>query len=117
MQNGKSAGAAARPMLFQPHTIRGLTLKNRTVLAPMIHYRAREGLCGPFHTVHLGKFALGGFGLVFTEATAVEPRGMITDSDLCIFNEAQASTTVTDDKIRIAVFIAPTGTFSRPCGQ
>lgn len=86
----KDNGQAARPLLFQPHTIRGLTLKNRTVVAPMVHYRAREGVCGAFHTAHLGRYALGGFGLVFTEATAVEPRGIITELDLAIFNEAQA---------------------------
>ena len=85
-----AAGKAARPLLFQPLTIRGVTLKNRTVLAPMVHYRSREGMCGPFHTVHLGKFALGGFGVVMTEAAAVEARGKITDMDLCIYNEAQA---------------------------
>lgn len=78
------------PMLFSPLTIRGLTLPNRTVLAPMVHYRAIDGICGTFHTVHLGKYLLGGFGLVFTEAAAVEKRGMITDMDLAIFNEAQA---------------------------
>lgn len=81
---------AARPLLFQPLTIRGVTLKNRCVLAPMVHYRAREGVCGAFHTVHLGKFALGGFGVVMTEAAAIERRGMVSDMDLGIFNETQA---------------------------
>ncbi|MEZ5851521.1 MAG: NADH:flavin oxidoreductase/NADH oxidase [Hyphomicrobiaceae bacterium] len=80
----------AKPLLFQPHTIRGVTLPNRTVLAPMVHYRAIEGVCGTFHTVHLGKYVLGGFGLVFTEATAIEKRGMVSDMDLGIFNETQA---------------------------
>ncbi len=86
----KDNGQPARPMLFQPHTVRGLTLKNRLVVAPMVHYRAREGVCGAFHTAHLGKFALGGFGLVFTEACAIEPRGRVSDFDLCIYNEQQA---------------------------
>ena len=90
MTTANSGKATARPLLFQPMTIRGVTFKNRICLAPMVHYRAREGMCGPFHTVHLGKFALGGFGIVMTEAAAVEPRGMITDMDLAIFNEAQA---------------------------
>ena len=83
-------GGKPPPLLFQPYTIRGVTLKNRLVLAPMVHYRAKEGVCGTFHTTHLGKFVLGGFGLVFTEAAAVEPRGMITELDLAIFNDAQA---------------------------
>jgi len=84
------SGKGARPLLFQPYTIRGVTLKNRTVLAPMVHYRAREGVCGTFHTVHLGKFAQGGFGVVMTEAAAIERRGMVSDMDLGIFNETQA---------------------------
>lgn len=90
MQHAPSRGPAERPLLFQPMTIRGVTFKNRTCLAPMVHYRSREGMCGPFHTVHLGKFALGGFGIVMTEATAIEPRGKVSDMDLCIYSEAQA---------------------------
>ena len=90
MTKANSGNAASRPLLFQPLTIRGVTFKNRICLAPMVHYRAREGMCGPFHTAHLGKFALGGFGIVMTEAAAVEPRGLITDMDLAIFSEAQA---------------------------
>jgi 2,4-dienoyl-CoA reductase-like NADH-dependent reductase (Old Yellow Enzyme family) len=83
---GKTAG----PMLFQPLTIRGLTLKNRMVVPPMVHYRAEAGnTCGAFHMVHLGRYALGGFGLVFVEATAVEEIGLINEHDLGIWNDAQ----------------------------
>lgn len=78
------------PLLFQPYTVRGVTFSNRVVLPPMVHYRSKNGICGTFHTVHLGKYILGGFGLVFTEAAAVEPRGMITEMDLAIFNDEQA---------------------------
>ena len=84
-QDGKTL-----PLLFQPYDVRGVTLPNRLVLAPMVHYRAKKGMCGTFHTVHLGKYILGGFGLVFTEAAAVEERGLITELDLAIFNDAQA---------------------------
>ena len=86
----KPSAQAHRPRLFQPLTIRGLTMKNRLVLAPMVHYRAREGFCSTFHTVHLGRYAIGGFGLVFTEAAAVERRGMVSDMDLGLFSEAHA---------------------------
>src|SRR5271170_3225200 len=83
---GKTAG----PMLFQPLTIRGLTLKNRLVVPPMVHYRAEAGnTCGAFHVVHLGRYALGGFGLVFVEATGVEDIGLINEHDLGIWNDAQ----------------------------
>jgi 2,4-dienoyl-CoA reductase-like NADH-dependent reductase (Old Yellow Enzyme family) len=85
-----NGGEAARPMLFEPLTIRGLALKNRLVVPPMVHYRAEAGnTCGTFHVVHLGRYALGGFGLVFVEATAVEPVGLINEHDLGIWNDAQ----------------------------
>src|SRR5258708_37533932 len=68
-----TASTVQDPLLFQPFTIRGLTLRNRLVVPPMVHYRAGPGnICGSFHNVHLGRYALGGFGLVFVEATAVE---------------------------------------------
>jgi 2,4-dienoyl-CoA reductase-like NADH-dependent reductase (Old Yellow Enzyme family) len=82
---------SARPLLFTPFKVRGLTLKNRLVVPPMVHYRAGPGsTCGMFHNVHLGRYALGGFGLVFVEATAVEEIGLINEHDLGIWNEAQA---------------------------
>jgi NADH:flavin oxidoreductase / NADH oxidase family len=82
---------AARPKLFQPFTIRGLTLKNRLVVPPMVHFRCDPGhTCGIFHLVHLGRYSLGGFGLVFVEATAVEEVGLINENDLGIWNDAQA---------------------------
>src|SRR6516162_7615819 len=56
----------------------------------MVHYRAEAGnTCASFHLVHLGRYALGGFGLVFVEATAVEEIGLINAHDLGIWNHAQ----------------------------
>src|ERR1700752_4918614 len=86
-----NGGQAARPMLFEPLSIRGLTLKTRLVVPPMVHYRCDPGgTCGTFHVVHLGRYALGGFGLVFVEATGVEEGGLINEHDLGIWNDAQA---------------------------
>ena len=86
-----SPASIRTPLLFQPFKIRGLTLKNRLVVPPMVHYRADPGAtCGMFHQVHLGRYALGGFGLVFVEATGVEEIGLINEFDLGIWNEAQA---------------------------
>jgi 2,4-dienoyl-CoA reductase-like NADH-dependent reductase (Old Yellow Enzyme family) len=85
-----NGGKVAGPMLFQPLRIRDLTLKNRLVVPPMVHYRCEPGnICGTFHVVHLGRYALGGFGLVFVEATAVEEIGLINEHDLGIWNNAQ----------------------------
>jgi 2,4-dienoyl-CoA reductase-like NADH-dependent reductase (Old Yellow Enzyme family) len=85
-----NGGKTAQPMLFQPLIIRGLTLKNPLVVPPMVHYRCNPGnTCGTFHIAHLGRYALGGFGLVFIEATAVEEIGLINEYDLGIWNDTQ----------------------------
>jgi 2,4-dienoyl-CoA reductase-like NADH-dependent reductase (Old Yellow Enzyme family) len=91
MMHGSTNGSQTpTPKLFQPLSIRGLTLKNRLVVPPMVHYRCDPGhTCGTFHVVHLGRYALGGFGLVFVEATGVEEIGLINEHDLGIWNEAQ----------------------------
>src|ERR1700710_2721404 len=91
MDGSTNGSQTPTPMLFQPLSIRGLTLKNRLVVPPMVHYRCEPGhTCGTFHVVHLGRYALGGFGLVFVEGTSVEPVGLINENDLGIWNDAQA---------------------------
>lgn len=85
------SAASSRPLLFTPLTLRGVTLPNRIVLSPMVQYRARDGVPGDYHMVHLGKFALGRFGVVMAEATAVEDRGRITRECPGIWNDAQVA--------------------------
>jgi 2,4-dienoyl-CoA reductase-like NADH-dependent reductase (Old Yellow Enzyme family) len=75
--------------LFSPFALRGLTLKNRLVVAPMCQYSARHGVAGDYHLVHYGRFALGGFGLVIVEATAVTPEGRISYGDLGLWDDGQ----------------------------
>lgn len=75
--------------LFSPLTLRGLTLRNRTVIAPMCQYSAKGGMPNDWHFVHLGRFALGGFGLVILEATGVTPEGRISYGDLGLWEDAQ----------------------------
>jgi 2,4-dienoyl-CoA reductase-like NADH-dependent reductase (Old Yellow Enzyme family) len=77
------------PALFQPLTLRELTLKNRVVVSPMCQYSADYGVPNDWHLVHLGRFALGGAGLVITEATAVEPEGRISAADTGLWNNEQ----------------------------
>lgn len=79
------------PSLFTPIDLRGVTLRNRVVLSPMCTYSARDGIADDFHLVHLGKFALGGFGLIFFEATAVQERGRITHGDLGLWHDGQVA--------------------------
>lgn len=77
------------PMLFQPITIKSITFKNRIVVSPMCQYSAQDGFANDWHLVHLGSRAIGGAGLVFTEATAVSPEGRISPGDLGIWNDEQ----------------------------
>jgi 2,4-dienoyl-CoA reductase-like NADH-dependent reductase (Old Yellow Enzyme family) len=74
--------------LFTPISLRGVTLKNRVVISPMCQYSARDGLANDWHFAHLAKFAIGGAGLVFAEAAAVEANGRITHGDLGIWSDA-----------------------------
>jgi 2,4-dienoyl-CoA reductase-like NADH-dependent reductase (Old Yellow Enzyme family) len=74
-------------MLFEPMTLRGLTLRNRVVLSPMLTYAAERGHVTDWHLMHLGKFAAGGAGLVFMESTKVDPRGCTTPRDPGIWKD------------------------------
>jgi 2,4-dienoyl-CoA reductase-like NADH-dependent reductase (Old Yellow Enzyme family) len=77
--------------LFTPLTIRGMTARNRIWVAPMCQYSVfeRDGVPTDWHLVHLGAFAVGGAGLVMTEAAAVNPVGRISPEDVGIWNDAQ----------------------------
>jgi 2,4-dienoyl-CoA reductase-like NADH-dependent reductase (Old Yellow Enzyme family) len=76
------------PLLFQPVRLRELELKNRVVISPMCQHAAEAGRATPWHLVHLGKFALGGAGLILTESTAVDPRGRIGTADLGLWSDS-----------------------------
>ncbi len=78
-------------LLFEPIALRGLTLPNRVWLAPMCEYSAVDGVPNDWHLVHLGARAVGGFGLVLTEATAVVPEGRISPEDTGIWNDEQTA--------------------------
>lgn len=78
---------AAAPTLFQPIKVRSLEQHNRVVVSPMCQYSAHDGFLTDYHLVHLGQFALHGAGLVFVEATAVEPRGRISPEDVGLWKD------------------------------
>lgn len=75
-------------MLFDPIKIRDVVLRNRIVVSPMCQYSATDGFVNDWHLVHLGSRAVGGAGLVFTEATAIEPRGRISPYDIGLWKDA-----------------------------
>jgi 2,4-dienoyl-CoA reductase-like NADH-dependent reductase (Old Yellow Enzyme family) len=74
-------------LLFDPLTIKSVTLKNRIVMAPMCQYSSVDGFANDWHLIHLGSRAVGGTGLIITEATAVSPEGRITPYDLGIWKD------------------------------
>ncbi|HKU47594.1 MAG TPA: NADH:flavin oxidoreductase/NADH oxidase [Burkholderiales bacterium] len=75
-------------LLFEPIQLRDVKARNRLVVSPMCQYSAQDGHVTDWHLVHLGKFAQGGAGIVFVEATAVEARGRITHGDTGIWDDA-----------------------------
>ena len=77
----------SHPKLFTPITLRGITAKNRIVIAPMCQYSADDGFANDWHLVHLGKLAQGGAGTVMVEATAVVPEGRITHGDMGLWSD------------------------------
>ncbi|GAA4656350.1 NADH:flavin oxidoreductase/NADH oxidase [Arthrobacter cryoconiti] len=77
--------------LFEAITLRGVSVRNRLWVTPMCQYSAeqQDGMPNDWHLVHLGSFAKGGAGAVFTEATAVLPEGRISPQDLGLWNDSQ----------------------------
>jgi 2,4-dienoyl-CoA reductase-like NADH-dependent reductase (Old Yellow Enzyme family) len=92
------------PTLFSELTIRGLTLPNRVAVSPMCQYSSEDGFANDWHFVHLGSRAVGGAGLVFTEAAAVCAEGRITPQDLGIWKDEHIA-----ELSRIARFISEQG--------
>ena len=92
------------PLLFTPLTIRDLTFRNRIAVSPMCQYSSVDGFANDWHLVHLGSRAVGGAGLVFMEATAVEPRGRISPQDQGIWKDEHV-----EYLTRIATFLREQG--------
>src|SRR6202165_5075213 len=92
------------PHLFQPLTVKSVTLRNRIGVSPMCEYSSVDGFATDWHLVHLGSRAVGGAGLVMAEATAVTPEGRISPTDLGIWADAHVPALA-----RCASFIAEQG--------
>ena len=76
--------------LFQPYTLKDVTLRNRIAIPPMCQYSADEGVVNDWHQVHYAGLARGGASLVVVEATAVAPEGRITPGCAGIWSDEQA---------------------------
>ena len=75
--------------LFKPLTLRQVRLPNRLVVSPMCQYSAVDGIANDWHFAHLAKFALGGWGTVIVEATAISSEGRISAGDLGLWDDRQ----------------------------
>jgi 2,4-dienoyl-CoA reductase-like NADH-dependent reductase (Old Yellow Enzyme family) len=74
--------------LFEPLSLRSVTLPNRIAVSPMCQYSSENGFVSDWHLVHYGSRSAGGAGLVLTEAVAITPQGRISPKDLGIWNDA-----------------------------
>ncbi len=99
-----SDGAAPRSRLFSPVRLRALELRNRVAVSPMCQYSSTDGLANDWHLVHLGRFALGGAGLVIVEQTAVDPVGRVTQACLGLWSDRQIAPLA-----RVAAFLKSNG--------
>jgi len=90
--------------LFTPFQQRSITIPNRIVVSPMCQYSSVDGFASDWHFVHLGTRAVGGAGLVFTEAAAVSPEGRISPGDLGIWKDEHIP-----ELARIASFLKSQG--------
>ncbi len=91
-------------MLFDSYTLRDVTFRNRIGVSPMCEYSSVEGFANDWPVIHLGSRAVGGAGLVLTEAAAVSPEGRITPADLGIYDDAHVA-----ELSRIVRFITSQG--------
>ena len=77
----------SQSLLYSPLKLKGLTLPNRIVVSPMCQYSSADGMATDWHLVHYGSRAIGGAGLIMTEAAAVLPEGRISPDDLGIWKD------------------------------
>jgi 2,4-dienoyl-CoA reductase-like NADH-dependent reductase (Old Yellow Enzyme family) len=75
-------------ILLSPLSVRSISFRNRIVVSPMCQYSSVDGFVNDWHLVHLGARAVGGAGLVITEANAVSPEGRISPADIGLWSDA-----------------------------
>ncbi|MQR00069.1 bifunctional salicylyl-CoA 5-hydroxylase/oxidoreductase [Glaciimonas soli] len=91
MRAGQTRQSSEQPIppMLTPYTVRGVTLKNRVLVPPMLMYCCDDGVPGNFHMTHLGARALGGAGMVIVEMTAVSPEARATLGCPGLWNNTQ----------------------------
>ena len=94
----------AQPKLFQPFKLRSVVARNHIVVSPMCQYRSEEGTPTDWHLVSLGRYAIGGAGIIFYEETAVEARGRKTLHCAGLYDDSQIA-----PYTRVAAFLKAHG--------
>ncbi|KAF9142506.1 hypothetical protein BG015_000810, partial [Linnemannia schmuckeri] len=79
------------PLLFQPFTVKNLTIPNRILVAPMCMDSSQDGFVSDFHLVSIGAYSLHGAGLTIMEAAAVAEFGRITPGDIGVYRDEHVS--------------------------
>ncbi|WP_248925747.1 NADPH dehydrogenase NamA [Paenibacillus hamazuiensis] len=110
--------------LFNPLTIKEMTLKNRIVMSPMCMYSCekKDGKVTNWHKTHYTSRAVGQVGLIIVEATAVTPQGRISEQDLGIWSDehveglAELVRLVHEQDAKIGIQIAHAGRKSQVSG-
>src|SRR6476646_3248115 len=98
--NGLIPPKMSKVRLFTPLKLRGVETQNRIIVSPMCQYSADDGMANDRPFVHLGRFALGGAGIVMVEAPAVTKDGRITHGDMGLWSDAHIAPLA-----RIATFL------------
>ncbi|KAF9581272.1 hypothetical protein BGW38_001764, partial [Lunasporangiospora selenospora] len=103
------------PLLFQPYTIKDLTMPNRIVVAPMCTYSSKGGFLNNFHLAHYTSYAMHGAGLITIEATGIMPNGRITPgciglwSDEHIHKLKEVVDTIHEYRSKVSIQLAHSG--------
>jgi 2,4-dienoyl-CoA reductase-like NADH-dependent reductase (Old Yellow Enzyme family) len=71
--------------LFRTFSIRGLTLKNRIVMAPMTRARSPGAFPNDDNVAYYARRAAGGVGLILSEGTLTRRKGASNDANIPLF--------------------------------
>ena len=84
---------SSTPRILEPMTFGGMTARNRLWLPPMCMYsvEAQDGAVTDWHVTHYASRAVGGFGTIIVEATAVTPEGRLSPYDLGLWSDEQVA--------------------------
>ncbi len=82
MSLNEKTAARSREPLYQPLTVRGMTVRNRIVMAPMTRGFSPAGAPGPDVAAYYARRAEGDCGLIVTEGVAVDHPAALGDAGL-----------------------------------